>query len=227
MVLAFTALSFARVVDQGKGKSDQSNAQQQNVKNVKKVGPAGPAGPEGPMGPAGPEGPAGPHGAPGVDAPAAEYGTAAVLVQRGAGLATPWAVYSTRLGSPVGDTTSGAFRFTCSVANAPCRLSVAAAVLSNGPTSQAYVWPRVILQKQPINGGPQSYCEYGDGVNSPDPFGLVESQPSSSLPTFTPLTLHIGGSADCGGPVPDAGAVSVITVPAGYYDVFSTFVFKK
>jgi hypothetical protein len=44
---------------------------------------------------------------------------------------------------------------------------------------------------------------------------------------MTPLTLHIGGSADCDGPVPDAGAVSVITVPAGYYDVFSTFVFRK
>jgi len=187
----------------------------------------GPIGPMGPAGPAGPEGPAGPQGAPGVDAPAAEYGTAAVLVQRGAGAATPWAVYSTRLGSPVGDTTSGAFRFTCSAANAPCRLSVAAAVLSNGPASNVYVWPRVILQKQPINGGPQSYCEYGDGVNSPDPFGLVQSQPSTNLPTMTPLTLHIGGSADCGGPVPDAGAVSVITVPAGYYDVFSTFVFRK
>ncbi len=195
IVLALTVVSFARVADQGKGKSDKSKKQQQSGKKASD--------------------------------PAPEFGTAAVLVQRGTGLATPWAVYSTRLGSPVGDTTGGAFRFTCSAANAPCRLSVAAAVLSDGPSTNAYVWPRVILQKQPINGGPQSYCEYGDGVNAPDPFGLVQSQPSTSLPAFTPLTLHIGGSADCGGPVPDAGAVSVITVPAGYYDVFSTFVFKK
>jgi hypothetical protein len=197
MVLSLTVVSFARVADQGKGKGKSDKSRKQQ------------------------------HSAKKAPVPAPEFGTAAVLVQRGAGLATPWAVYSTRLGSPVGDTTGGTFRFTCSASNAPCRLSVAAAVLSDGPSSNVYVWPRVILQKQPITGGPQSYCEYGDGVNAPDPFGLVQSQPSSSQPTMTPLTLHIGGSADCGGPVPDAGAVSVITVPAGYYDVFSTFVFKK
>ncbi len=172
-------------------------------------------------------GPSGPQGAPGVNALAAEYGAAAVIVQRGAGAPAPWAIYSTRLGSPVGDTTGGTFRFTCSAANAPCRVSVGAAVLSDAPGAAVGFWPRVMIQRQDINGGPQTYCEYGDGVGSPDPFGAVTPQLTSSTPTFAPMTVHIGGSADCGGPVATAGAVSVITVPAGYYDVFSTFVFKK
>ncbi|MDX6564214.1 MAG: hypothetical protein QOD65_4028, partial [Gaiellales bacterium] len=37
--------------------------------------------------------------------------------------------------------------------------------------------------------------------------------------------INIGGTADCSGPVATAGDVNVITVPAGYYDVHSTFVF--
>ena len=45
--------------------------------------------------------------------------------------------------------------------------------------------------------------------------------------TFAAVPVNIGGSADCGGPVATAGDVSVITVPAGYYDVDSTFVFVK
>jgi|GEM_PF-5160204 len=40
------------------------------------------------------------------------------------------------------------------------------------------------------------------------------------------MLINIGGSADCSGPVPTAGDVAVITGPS-YYDVFSTFVFKK
>ena len=41
------------------------------------------------------------------------------------------------------------------------------------------------------------------------------------------MLINIGGSADCSGPVPTAGDVAVITVGPGYYDVFTTFLFKK
>lgn len=195
------------------------------------AGPAGPEGPQGPQGEDGAEGPQGPQGAAGVDAPAAEYGVAAVNVQRGAGAAAPWAVYSTRLGSPVGDNTGGVFRFTCSTTQAPCRVSVSAAVLSATPQVVG-VHPRVMIQRQDyVNPGPQTYCEYGDGsIAGPTPLATsapVASQPPSSLPSMTTFTINIGGTADCHGPVPTAGDVSEITVPAGYYDVISTFTFFK
>jgi len=197
------------------------------------VGPQGPQGPQGAPGASGASGAAGAAGldglpgapgapgAPGVDAPAAEYGVAAVSVQRGAAAALVWARYSTRLGSPVGDTTGGAFRFTCSTANAPCRVSIGAAVLSNAPDAVG-VYPRVLIQRQDLNAGAQYYCEYGDGGVT-----AVASQASTSLPTYTPVSVHIGGSADCGGPVPTAGLIPEITVPAGYYDVLTTFTFIK
>ena len=148
-----------------------------------------------------------------MDAPAAECGVAAISVNRGAGPAI-WATYSTRIGSPVGDSTGGAFRFTCKTAQAPCTVSVGAAYLSNGADTLA-VWPRLLIQRQDyVNPGAQTYCEYGDGVADPIPFGLVAAQPGTSTPVYSPLTIHIGGSADCGLPGP-AGQVPQITVPAG------------
>ena len=149
-----------------------------------------------------------------------DYGVAAVAVQRGASPPTPWAVYSTEIGSPVGDTASGTFRFTCTTSQAPCRVFIGAAYLTKHKGEVA-VYPRVLIQRQDYaGGGPQTYCEYGDA-----PLQVVPAQESTSTPDFTPLTIHIGGSADCGGPDPTAGEVTHITVPAGYYDVFSTFVF--
>lgn len=189
-------------------------------------GPAGPPGPQGPAGPAGPAGPQGPAGPAGQDAPE-EYGVAYVRVQRGASAPqSVWATYSTELGSPVGDTTGGAFRFTCTAAQEPCRLSVVGKVLSDTGVAPGAVYPRVLLYR----GGdpdsaitPEFYCEYGDG-----PFTAVPRTPKSDTAPTTgaPVPLHIGGSADCNGPVPTAGAVAEIVVPKGYYDVFSTFVFR-
>lgn len=212
------------------------------------TGPQGPAGPAGPVGPAGPAGaagvpgadglpgadgatgPQGEPGAPGVDAPAAEYGVGAVSVRRGGGAAAIWARYSTRLGSPVGDTAGGAFRFTCATAQAPCEVSISAAGLA-GTSGVVGVYPRVLIQRQAyLTDAPQTYCEYGDGsTTAATPSGVapIVTQPYASEPVYTSLPIHIGGSADCGGPVTTAGAVAVITVPAGHYDVFSTFVFIK
>jgi hypothetical protein len=154
----------------------------------------------------------GTDGVDGVDAQALPYGVAQVKVQRGAGTANPWATYSTTIGNPVGDTTGGTFRFTCSEAQAPCKVSAAGYATEDGAT----VYPRVSIQTQSLNGGPQTYCEYGDGPLS----GVLSTDAAAA----TALPIHIGGSDDCGlnGA---AGAVNEITVPAGYYDVTSTFQF--
>lgn len=156
----------------------------------------------------------------------AEYGVAAVIVQRGNGAPAIWGTYSTRLGSPVGDTTGGALRFTCRTADVSCKISVAAAVLSPLPTTPVAFYPRLLVQRQATGTSPQAYCEYGDGVDS-NGFAWVTPQASTTSPNWSPFTIHIGGSADCSGPDPTAGAVSQITVPVGYYDIFSTFTFKR
>jgi len=189
------------------------------------------------LGPAGAPGDPGAPGQPGADAPIA-YGVGTVNVKRGAtGTAAAWAAYSTRLGSPLGadlssgvtgDTAGGAFRFTCNnTTHGVCEVSVAAATLSAVAGETVYVYPRVLIQKQSYTaGGPQSYCEYGDGSTNALP-ALVPTQASTPTPIYTPMLINIGGSADCAGPVSTAGNVSVITVGPGYYDVFATFVFKK
>ena len=176
------------------------------------AGPAGPAGKDGKDGAAGPAGPAGPAGKDGANAQALPYGVAKVKVSRGGNPATAWATYTTTVGGPEGDTTGGVFRFTCNESQAPCKVSVAAYSTADG----VKVYPRVDIQTESLNGGPQEYCEYGDGPLSGVLTGTATDQP-----------INIGGSADCNGPNPAAGDVPAITVPAGYYDVFSTFQFVK
>ena len=202
------------------------------------TGAQGPAGAQGAQGPVGPQGATGAKGDAGaVGAPGAkgeqgdkgkdadeEYGIASVRVQRGTGGQTPWATYSTELGSPVGDTTGGSFRFTCSAAQEPCKVSVVAEVLSDTSAATGKVYPRVLLYR----GGdpdsavtPEFYCEYGDGPQTTIPR-------ISNADTTTPavlVPLHVGNSADCNVPGSPSGAVAEIAVPKGYYDVFSTFVF--
>jgi hypothetical protein len=155
-----------------------------------------------------------------------DYGVATVNVKRGTDPASAWATYSTPLGSPVGDTTGGTFRFTCRPDQAPCTVSVAAAVLSDNHDNADF-YPRVLIYRQDYaSPGPEVYCEYGDGAAGAKPVSIT-AQPLSATPTYTPTLINIGGSADCGGPVPTAGDVSVITVREGYYDVHSTFVFVQ
>ncbi len=151
-----------------------------------------------------------------------------MLVDRGSGAAI-WATYSTTIGSPVGDTTGGTFRFTCPTADAPCKVSASADVLSSS-TGSAVVYPRILIQTQSLDGGPQTYCEYADGAdnsNNPDTISRVPASTSTS--SFSTLDLGIGGSLDClgGQTYPSNGVVQSIWVPAGYYDVFSTFVFGE
>lgn len=170
------------------------------------------------------QGERGEDGQPGRDAPAREYGIAQVFVSRSAKTATPWATYSTLLGAPapVGDTTSGTFRFTCSDAQAPCTIALKAGVIS--PNAGAHtVYPRVLVYREDYNaGGPSTECEYVDGSTGAAP-ASVANAPVLSLQA---LTLNIGGTADCNGPVTTAGDVPVVTVPSGFYDVTTTVAFQ-
>jgi hypothetical protein len=173
----------------------------------------------------GARGPAGPAG---KDAQALPYGIGQVLVDRGTG-ATPWATYSTTLGSPVGDTESGTFRFTCKTVPAGCNLSVQAYTTASGYE----VYPRVLIYKTDATGATpvMSTCEYADGSDNngaSTPVGTSAASP-------TPVPLGIGGSLDCGSTVqsyPANGVVSSINVPGAagegmHYDVFTTLTYTK
>jgi hypothetical protein len=193
-------------------------------------GNAGSQGPKGDAGPSGAPGSDGKDGRDGKDAPAAEYGVGGVYVTRGAGQPVRWATYSTRLGSPVGDTTGGVFRFTCRTADVSCKVAVQAAVLSDTPAGNYVVYPRVLVQKagDPDAGSAaQTYCEYADGSAGARPASLTPvSLATNPFAAYGPLTVNIGGSADCGLAGP-AGDVTEIVVPKGYYDVMTTFAFVK
>ena len=130
------------------------------------------------------------------------------MSRAGADAATAWATYSTVLGSPVGDTTGGVFRFTCSTANAPCTVAVKAAVLSDSAGTTA-IYPRVLIYRQDYNaGGPEVYCEYGDGSTGSLPLAITQ-QALSSTPAYTAVPLNIGGTADC---------VPTVSAPGGDVD---------
>ena len=192
------------------------------------AGPAGPAGARGAQGPAGPQGPPGPAGGPpGSAALPPEYGVAAVDVTRG-GTAATWAVYSTELGSPVGDSTGGTFRFTCSAAQAPCFVAVKAAALSDSSGTVSF-YPRLLLERTGTPPGdlePTLYCEYADGASGAGPKTLTK-QPKSATPNYEALDVNIGGTADCLPTSPAGGDVARIEVPTGFYNVNASFSFRK
>ena len=211
------ALTGADIQNHSLGLADLSNGVHAALKGAR--GPAGPTGAAGAAGATGPQGLQGPKGDPGQQGPAwaPSYGIAQVLVQRGTGSPTPWATYSTTIGSPVGDSAGGTFRFTCSTANAPCEVSLQAYATESGVT----MYPRLLLFREDYNsGGPESYCEYGDGTDNNG--GVATLGASASA-----VTLGIGGSLDCGSSqvYPPNGVASEIEVPEGYYDVFSSFTF--
>lgn len=186
------------------------------------------AGVRGPTGPAGPTGPPGPPGGPA----ASEYGVANVLVSRGGGHPTVWATYSTALGSPVGTTTGGAFRFSCSEAQAPCKVSIAAAVLSNSSGS-AHVHAKVLISREAQTAQPNIFCEYADNADNSGAPAAVSLVPMSTHASAvnTLLSMGIGGSLDCKAGQPYTPSVKEIWVPGetpnktSYYNVSSTFQF--
>jgi hypothetical protein len=165
----------------------------------------------GPKGDTGARGPAGP-------AAVLTYGVARVHVARGSSPASVWATYSTSLGSPVGDTAGGTFRFTCSAANAPCTISVSASSTGAGTA----VYPRIDVTRAALDNDTETNCEYADGVDN--------DGASAALTTAdTTLKLGVGSTQSCGDQqtsTPSA-VVSSISVPSGYYDVASTFTFSS
>lgn len=193
----------------------QSSYYKGNLRNFKQVCIKGLPGPQGAQGVAGPQ------GDPGTPAPTPQYAEGAVLVDRGKGPAI-WATDSTVLGSTLpglGDTASGTFRFTCRTA--PCIVTLEGAATEAGVT----VYPRILIYKSDINTGQVSgQCEYGDGADNNGSYEAVGNG------TLSPLTVGIGGTFDCGGdqtnPPANGGTATQIDVPAGYYDVFTTFYFK-
>jgi hypothetical protein len=198
------------------------------------TGPQGPQGPQGPHGPQGPAGPQGPQGPPGPPANA-EFGVATVFVQR-APNTTPsrFASFSVQLGTPGGVTTSGSFRFSCSATQAPCRISIGAAVISTR-TGTVLFFPRLLIHKEDGPGAPITFCEYADGTNNN--LGVEQIQRVSTLDDAvtamrTPISMGIGGTLDCGaGQTSATGSVKEILVPpstaggSAFYDVEVTLAY--
>ena len=136
-------------------------------------------------------------------------------------------------------TTDGQFRFSCSAAQAPCKLSIGAAVISSATGSVAF-YPRILIHKQDGPGAPMSICEYADGANNNLGVDQIERVATGQLAEEaldTPRPMGIGGTLDCGStqplPPPTAfGAVNEIWVPAAsngtstaFYDVGASFGF--
>jgi hypothetical protein len=195
-------------------------------------GPAGPSGPAGPKGPAGPQGPRGPQGPAGSGGSAAEYAVANVLVSRGGAAPVVWATFSATLGSPLGTTAGGQVRFSCSAAQAPCKVSIAAAVLSRRSGS-AHVFPRLLIQKEDGPGAPQTFCEYANGADNSGAVDRIARVPMGThvASIKTPLAMGIGGTLDCASEQPFSPTVKSIWVPnastggTAFYDVWATLTF--
>jgi hypothetical protein len=182
----------------------------------------------------GPQGPEGPQGPPG-NAANAEFGVANVFVSRGGGKPSRFATYSVSLGSPAGSTTGGQFRFTCTPAQAPCKVSFGAAVISTR-SGNSVLFPRILIHKQiDLANAPMTFCEYADGANNNLGANRIPRVPSLRAATRemrTALNMGIGGSLDCGAGQSYSPTVNEIWVPAGsaadsaFYDVSVTLQFK-
>ena len=140
------------------------------------------------------------------------------------------------MGSPIGTTTGGDFRFTCAANQVPCKVSIAAAVLSD-TTGSARVYARVLIYKE-VAGADQAFCEYADGADNNGTSAEISHvrMDTSVVSINHPLDMGIGSSLDCkaGQLKPTNGVVQDIWVPNdptgpngnASYDVSTTFAFK-
>jgi len=199
-------------------------------------GPKGPKGAAGAQGPPGPKGATGPAGPPGTPAATPEYGVASVFVDRGNG-PTRYATVSATLGSPVGTTAGGSFRFSCSAAQAPCKITYGAAIISTSSTNNAAVHPRLLIHKEDSAGASITFCEYADGANNNAGLDVIPRVPTLAAAVTamqTPLDMGIGSTLDCGSSQTWSNPVTEIDVPASlvnpgataFYDVSATFAFS-
>ena len=158
-------------------------------------------------------------------------------MSRGGERPARFATFSATLGSPAGTTTGGAFRFSCSQAQAPCKVSLGAAVISDS-SGEAILYPRLLIHKQNGDSVPITFCEYADGANNNlgiDRIRRVPTLGDAIVAMQEPLDMGIGGSLDCGStqPYPPNGTVDEIWVPAAsngtetaFYDVSATLTFR-
>ena len=121
--------------------------------------------------------------------------------------------------SPWGSNTGGTFRFTCNRARRRAR----SASRPGERRGVGQVYPRILLYQQDYNnGGPSTYCEYGDGTDNNglvrDGRHLVDADHGRHR-RLARLPGHTQS-------YPANGTATSIDVPAGYYDVQSTFFFK-
>jgi len=141
-------------------------------------------------------------------------------------------------GSPAGTTTSGTFRFTCTPAQAPCRISFGAVVISPQSTEPTVVHPRLLIYRNPNTAPadtPVLYCEYADGANNNAGLDVIQRVPTlvaAEAAMDTHLNMGLGGSFDCGAGQTGALVTNEILVqnPAdptpAFYDVTGTFAFS-
>jgi hypothetical protein len=169
------------------------------------------------------QGPAGQGGNQDKNSRAVKYGIGEVLVDRGDGAgAVVWATYSTSLGSPVGDTASGEFVFTCKNVTNGCNVSLQAYATKDG----YQVYPRIVLTKQDNTNGYVHGCEYGDGINNEGGLATLTKTPS-------PITVGYGSTFDCdGNQTGSPDGVSYLNVPGAsgqgiHYYVSTTWTFEK
>ena len=161
-----------------------------------------------------------------------------VFVDRGSG-PTRWMTLSVGLsGSPAGTTTSGTFRFTCTPAQAPCKISFGAVVISPLSTEPTVVHPRLLIYKNPDTAPadtPILYCEYADGANNNAGLDAIQRVPTlvaAEAAMDTPLDMGVGTSFDCGAGQTGDSVTKEIWVPAAddatpaFYDVTGTFAFS-
>jgi hypothetical protein len=157
-----------------------------------------------------------------------------VFVDRGSG-PTRYATFSAALGSPAGTTAGGDFRFSCSAAQAPCKISYGAAVISN-QSGNALVHPRLLIHKEDGPGASMTFCEYADGANNTAGLAQITRVPTlvaAENAMDTALSMGIGGTLDCGSTQTYSPEVTEIWVPAAsngtstaFYDVAATFAFS-
>ncbi|WP_457207514.1 hypothetical protein [Nocardioides sp. P5_C9_2] len=159
-----------------------------------------------------------------------------IYVSRGGAQPARFATFSTELGSPVGSTTGGQFRFSCAPAQAPCKISWGAAVISER-SGTSLVFPRITIHKESATGigQPMTFCEYADGANNNLGAARVQRVPSVRAGRSAirePQGLGVGGSLDCGAGQPFSQRITEIWVPAtpesnasNYYDVWVTLTF--
>jgi hypothetical protein len=155
-----------------------------------------------------------------------------IYVSRGGATPARFATFSTELGSPVGSTTGGQFRFTCTQDQAPCEISWGAVVISER-SGTSLVYPRITIHKESgaKSGSPMTYCEYAEG--GPAKVQRVPSVQAGRSAIREPQSLSVGGSLDCGANQPFSQRVTEIWVPAAsedavssnYYDVWVTLTF--